>query len=170
MSSNRFTATILAGLLLQTSMLPAQSSSTAQPHKTPSSTAAKKGTGSKSGKGPAKSGSQKKGRPRKKSSQSRTIKLHKSFVASSELRPMARQLIEFRTPAAYAGVEAYANKHAGTEPGALAWFAIGYAHYLDSQFPASITALQKAQAYIGELKDYTSYYIGNSYLLSNNQE
>ena len=83
-------------------------------------------------------------RARKKSTASRTIKLHKSFVASSELRPMARQLIEYRTPAAYAGVEAYANKHAGTEPGALAWFAIGYAHYLDSQYPAAIAAFQKA--------------------------
>ncbi len=83
---------------------------------------------------------------------------------------MARQLIEYRTPAAYAGVEAYASKHAGTEPGALAWFAIGYAHYLDTQFPAAISALQKAQPEIGELKDYTSYYIGNAYLLNNNPE
>ncbi len=77
---------------------------------------------------------------------------------------MARQLIEYRTPAAYAGVESYAAKHAGTEPGALAWFAIGYAHYLDAQYPAAITALQKSQPYIGELKDYTSYFIGNSYV------
>lgn len=83
---------------------------------------------------------------------------------------MARQLIEYRTPAAYAGVESYAARHAGTEPGALAWFAIGYAHYLDTQYPAAIAALQKAQPYIGELKDYTSYFIGNSYILSNNAE
>ncbi len=83
---------------------------------------------------------------------------------------MARQLIESRTPAAYTGVEAYANKHAGTEAGALAWFAIGYAHYLDTQFPGAIAAFQKAQPYIGELKDYTSYYIGNAYLLNNDPE
>jgi soluble lytic murein transglycosylase len=83
---------------------------------------------------------------------------------------MARQLIEFRTPPAYAGVEGYAARHAGTEPGALAWFAVGYAHYLDAQYPASITALQKAQPYIGELKDYTSYFLGNAYVLSNNPE
>ena len=83
---------------------------------------------------------------------------------------MARQLIEFRTPAAYTGVENYATKHAGTEPGALAWFAVGYAHYLDAQYPASVAAMEKAQPYIGELKDYTSFFIGNSYVASNNPE
>lgn len=83
---------------------------------------------------------------------------------------MARQLIEFRSPAAYTGVESYAAKHAGTEPGALAWFAIGYAHYLDAQYPAAIGALQKAQPYIGELKDYTSFFIGSAYVSSNSPE
>ena len=83
---------------------------------------------------------------------------------------MARQLVEFRTPAAYTGVENYAHTHAGTEAGALAWFAIGYAHYLDAQYPAAITALQKAQPQIGELKDYVAFFIGNSYVLSNNPE
>ena len=83
---------------------------------------------------------------------------------------MAQQLIEYRTPAAYIGVENYATKHAGTEPGALAWFAIGYAHYLDAQYPAAVAAMQKAQPYIGELKDYTAFFIGNSYVLSNSPE
>ncbi len=83
---------------------------------------------------------------------------------------MARQLVEFRTPAAYAGVENYAHAHAGTEAGALAWFAIGYAHYLDAQYPAAIAAMQKAQPQIGELKDYTAFFIGNSYVVSNNPE
>jgi soluble lytic murein transglycosylase len=171
MSSSRFTSTFLAALLaLQGAGFSAQtssSSSSSQAHKKTggSSSSGKKSSSSKS------SSSSKKGHaPRKKSASARTIKLHKSFVASSDLRPMARQLIEFRTPPAYAGVENYAAKHAGTEPGALAWFAVGYAHYLDSQYPAAITALEKAQPYIGELKDYTSYFIGNSYLASNNPE
>ncbi len=105
--------------------------------------------------------------PRKKATQARVLKLKRTFVASSDLRPMARQLVEFRTPAAYAGVENYAAKHAGTEAGALAWFAIGYAHYIDAQYPAAIASMQKAQPQIGELKDYTAFFIGNSYVLSN---
>ena len=96
--------------------------------------------------------------------------LRRQLVASSDLRPMARQLIQFRTPAAYAGVQSYANTHAGTEAGALAWFAIGYAHYLDAQYPAAIAAMQKASPKMGELGDYTSFFIGNSYVLSNQPE
>ncbi len=55
-------------------------------------------------------------------------------------------------------------------PESLAWFAIGYAHYLDAQYPAAIAALQKAQPQIGELKDYTAFFIGNSFVSSNNPE
>jgi peptidoglycan lytic transglycosylase len=109
-------------------------------------------------------------RRRKKVTTARARKMKRTFVASSDLRPMAHQLIEFRPPAAYAGVENYARAHARTEAGALAWFAIGYAHYLDAQYPAAIAAMQKAQPQIGELKDYTAFFIGNSYVLSNNPE
>lgn len=108
--------------------------------------------------------------PRKKASAARAQRIRKTFIASSDLRPMARQLVEFRTPAAYAGVESYAHKHAGTEAGALAWFAIGYAHYLDAQYPAAIEAMQKAQPEIGELKDYTAFFIGSAEVLSNHPE
>jgi soluble lytic murein transglycosylase len=104
---------------------------------------------------------------RKKVTATRAHKLKRTFVASSDLRPMARQLVQYRTPAAYSGVENYARSHAGTEAGALAWFAIGYAHYLDAQYPAAIGAFQKAQPEIGELKDYTAFFIGNSYIQSN---
>src|SRR5271166_623807 len=172
---SRFTATSLAAfLLLQASGLQAQSSSSApaksQSSSSSTSTKNKKKSSSSASATHTKSSSKKGHAPRKKSTAARTIQLHKSFVASSDLRPMARQLIEYRTPAAYAGVESYATRHAGTEPGALAWFAVGYAHYLDTQYSAAIAALQKAQPYIGELNDYTSYFIGNSYVLSNNPE
>jgi soluble lytic murein transglycosylase len=107
---------------------------------------------------------------RKKITPARAHSMKRTFVASSDLRPMARQLVELRTPAAYAGVETYAHAHAGSEAAALAWFAIGYAHYLDAQYPAAIAAMQKAQPQIGELKDYTAFFIGNSFLASNNPE
>ena len=109
-------------------------------------------------------------RPRKRATATRAHQLKRTFVASSDLRPMARQLVELRTPAAYAGVENYARAHSGTEAGALAWFAIGYAHYLDAQYAAAIAALQKAQPNIGELKDYTAFFIGNAYVQSNSPD
>jgi soluble lytic murein transglycosylase len=169
---SRFSATSLAALLLlQSSGLPAQDASSAPAKKQSSAASASKKKSSSTASASKKKPSSKKGHaPRKKATAARTIRLHKTFIASSDLRPMARQLIEYRTPAAYAGVESYATKHLGTEPGALGWFAVGYAHYLDGQYPAAISALEKAQPYIGELKDYTSYFIGNSYVASNNPQ
>ena len=41
----------------------------------------------------------------------RVRRIHQAFVASTTLRPMAQQLIQDRTPAGYAGVEAYARAH-----------------------------------------------------------
>jgi soluble lytic murein transglycosylase len=176
---SRLTASSLAVLLLlQGSGLPAQTPSTSSSSPSTSSQSSQSSTAKKKSSKPSSSSSTSKTKPtakkshapRKKATAARTIKLHKSFVASSDLRPMAQQLIEYRTPVAYAGVESYATKHAGAEPGALAWFAIGYAHYLDAQYPAAVTAMQKAEPYIGELKDYTAFFIGNSYVLSNSPE
>ena len=41
----------------------------------------------------------------------RSRRLQRAFVASSQLRPMAQQLAQNRTPAAYAGVTHYAETH-----------------------------------------------------------
>ncbi|HEY5174405.1 MAG TPA: transglycosylase SLT domain-containing protein [Terriglobales bacterium] len=160
-----FLALVLA--LLGNGVL-AQETSSAHKKKPGSSTSAHKSTKSAS-KESASARSQHHA-PRKKVTAARAHSMKRTFVASSDLRPMARQLVEFRTPAAFAGVETYAHAHAGTEAGALAWFAIGYAHYLDAQYPAAIATMQKAQPQIGELKDYTAFFIGNSYVLSNNPE
>lgn len=86
-----------------------------------------------------------------------------AFVASSDLRPMALQLIDTRSPAAYTGVESYAHKHAGTDAGALAWLAIGYARVLDKEYPKAEIALKKAQPHAGELADYVRYLLALSY-------
>jgi soluble lytic murein transglycosylase len=70
---------------------------------------------------------------------------------------MARQLVENRTSAAYAGVEEYARRHAGSDAGALAWLAVGYSRYLDEQYAQAIGALEVARPQAGELSDYVEY-------------
>jgi len=90
-------------------------------------------------------------------------RMRRAFVASNSLRPMAQQLIQNRTRAAYAGVEAYARKHGGTDEGAMAWLAVGYAHLLDQDYAQSIAALEKAKKHAGELADYVRYFEAKSY-------
>jgi soluble lytic murein transglycosylase len=63
--------------------------------------------------------------------------IKRAFVASADLRPMAQQLLENRTPQAYQGVEAYAHKHAKDDAGPLAWVVVGYAHYLDKDYASA---------------------------------
>ena len=72
--------------------------------------------------------------------------MHEAFVASTSLKPMARQLLQDRTPAAYAGVEAYARHHAKEDAGALAWLVLGYAHVLDHDYAKAIDPLNPRQA------------------------
>jgi soluble lytic murein transglycosylase len=94
---------------------------------------------------------------RKKASPAKVHRMARAFVASVDLKVMARQLVENRTPAAYAGVEDYARRHASSDAGALAWLAIGYSRILDQQYPQAITALEKARPRAGELYDYVRY-------------
>jgi soluble lytic murein transglycosylase len=90
--------------------------------------------------------------------------MRQAFVASTRLRPMAQQLLQDRTPPAYAGVEAYARGHAKEDAGALAWLVVGYAHVLDRDFAKAIDPLNRAKVHAGDLGDYVAYYLGNSYL------
>jgi soluble lytic murein transglycosylase len=93
----------------------------------------------------------------------RLNRMKRAFVASSDLKPMALQLIDLRSKPAYAGVEAYARKHPGTDAGALAWLAMGYAHVLDKEYPQAEEALKKAQPHAGELADYVRYLLALCY-------
>ena len=77
---------------------------------------------------------------------------------------MAQQLLQDRTPAAYAGVEAYARHHAKEDAGALAWLVLGYAHTLDHDYAKAIAPLNRAKAGASELGDYVAYNLGNAYL------
>lgn len=89
--------------------------------------------------------------------------MHEAFVASATLRPMARQLLQDRSPAAYAGVQAYAVRHSKEDAGALAWLVIGYAHTLDRGYAQAIDPLSRAKPHAGDFGDYVSYYLGTSY-------
>lgn len=97
----------------------------------------------------------------------RLRRMRLAFVASANLKPMARQLLQDRTLAAYSGVEAYARRHAGDDAGALAWLLIGYAHTLDHDYAQAIPALSRAKPHAGDLGDYVDYYRGESYLQTN---
>jgi len=97
----------------------------------------------------------------------RVRRVKRAFVASANLRPMAQQLLQDRTPAAYAGVEAYARRHAKEDAGALAWLVLGYARTLDHDFAKAIDPLNHAKAGAGELADYVDYYLGDAYYETN---
>jgi soluble lytic murein transglycosylase len=100
---------------------------------------------------------------RRKRSSPRLVRMHQAFVASATLKPMARQLIQDRTPAAYAGVQAYAVRHSKEDAGALAWLVIGYARILDRSFAQAIDPLNRAKPNAGDLGDYVNYYLATAY-------
>lgn len=90
--------------------------------------------------------------------------MRQAFVASAALKPMARQLLQDRTPAAYAGVEAYARRHAKEDAGALAWLVVGYSRVSDHDYAKAIDPLTRARPLAGDLGDYVTYYLGSAYL------
>lgn len=94
----------------------------------------------------------------------RVRRVRQAFVASANLRPMAQQLLQDRTPTAYAGVEAYARRHAKEDAGALAWLVVGYAHTLDHEYAKAIDPFNRAKAGASELGDYVAYYLGDAYV------
>jgi len=101
---------------------------------------------------------------RKRPISPRVRRIRQAFVASTTLRPMAQELIQDRSTAAYAGVEAYARAHAREDPGALAWLVVGYAHFLDHDCVRAIEPLSRAKPMAGDLGDYITYYLGTCYL------
>ena len=107
--------------------------------------------------------------PRKKKkkkqvSSRRARRIHQAFVKSADLRPMARQLLPNRTPAAYAGVEGYARRHNNEDAGALAWLVLGYAYTLDHNYLKAVAPLQRAKVHAGDLGEYVAYYLGTAYM------
>ena len=103
-------------------------------------------------------------RKKRKTISPRVRRARQAFVASANLRTMAQQLLQDRTPTAYAGVEAYARRHPKEDAGALAWLVIGYARTLDHDYGKAIDPFNRAKAGASELGDYVSYYLGDAYL------
>jgi len=85
-----------------------------------------------------------------------TARIKLAFVASAELRPMAQQLATMRTPAAYAGVTKYAQRHTGEAAGA-AYLALGHAYLLDKRYGEAITDFGLARKASAELADYADF-------------
>jgi soluble lytic murein transglycosylase len=69
---------------------------------------------------------------------------------------MAQQLALLRTPAAYAGVSAYAHTHKG-EAASAAYLALGHAYLLDKRYAASAENFRLARQAGQELADYADF-------------
>ena len=61
-----------------------------------------------------------------------------------------------RSPAAYAGVTAYARAHTG-EAASAAYLALGHAYLLDHRYPEAAASFQKANALGKTMDDYADF-------------
>ncbi len=95
-------------------------------------------------------------RRRKRRTSPEALRIKRAFVASTELRPMAQQLANLRTPAAYTGVTNYAHQHTGDAAGA-AYLALGHAYLLDRRFGDAATSLHQARQASDALADYADF-------------
>lgn len=95
-------------------------------------------------------------KPRSARSIARAHKLKAAFVASTQLRPMAQELITMRSPAAYTGVTAYAHSHTG-EAASAAYLALGHAYLIDKRYPDAVSNFQKANTAGKTLDDYSDF-------------
>jgi soluble lytic murein transglycosylase len=95
----------------------------------------------------------------------RARRLKRAFVASSDLKPMAKQLLEQRSKAAYSGVERYAKQHQDSDAGALAWLLLGHARLSDKDpdYDKAVEALKNAKPHAGGLSDYVDFLLATAY-------
>lgn len=143
---------------------PASSTSSSKPAAKSPGTVAHKTSAGKTSSKPAAKAKKTSQKNRRRPVSPRVRRARQAFAASANLRPMAQQLLRDRTPAAYAGVEAYARRHPKEDAGALAWLVIGYARTLDHDYGRAIDPLNRAKAGASELGDYVAYHLGDAYL------
>jgi soluble lytic murein transglycosylase len=79
---------------------------------------------------------------------------------------MAQQLDTLRSPAAYAGVTAYAHSHTG-EAASAAYLALGHAYLLDHKYSDAVSEFQSADRAGNALSDYAAYLTAQAYLQGN---
>ena len=144
-------------LCLSASLLPAQTA-TKSPHKTAPQ------------KKSAKSKSTVKSKSKNGITPAHKRKLHRAFVESADLRPMAKQLLEEHTPTAYAGVERYAVRHRADEGGTLAHLVLGYAHLQDKDHLKAQKDLKLVAARGGELSDYADFFLAQCASATDDQQ
>jgi soluble lytic murein transglycosylase len=96
--------------------------------------------------------------------QAKLRRLQKAFVASSELKPMAKQLLEVRSKVAYDAVEKFAFKHKDEDAGGLAYLLLGYARITDKDpnHDKAITDLTNAKPHARDLADYVQYFLAQA--------
>ncbi len=165
----RFAVVVFAGIffLLWLGFLPpavAQSQSPTPTESTPAKSAPAKRMPAKRTPAKGKTAASTSAKKKRQPVSPRVRRVRRAFVASASLRPMAQQLLQDRTPTAYAGVEAYARRHPKEDAGALAWLVVGYARTLDHDYGKAIDPLNRAKAGASELGDYVAYYLGDAYL------
>jgi soluble lytic murein transglycosylase len=102
-------------------------------------------------------------KPRSARSIARSRKLQQAFVASSQLRPMAQELTTMRSPAAYAGVTAYAHAHTG-EAASAGYLALGHAYLLDHRYPEAAASFQKANDLGKTMDDYADFLAAQAFM------
>ena len=148
--SARCLAAALAALMI-VSPVAAQSDGINPPPATPAThkTAHKAKKPAAKGKAPASDAS-------RASRTARTARIKEAFVASTELRPMAQQLANLRTPAAYAGVTKYAHAHTG-DAASAAYLALGHAYLADKRYAEASDNLRLAHQAGPELADYDDF-------------
>ncbi|HUX43116.1 MAG TPA: transglycosylase SLT domain-containing protein [Terracidiphilus sp.] len=158
---------LLAGLLMvlvAVMPLTAQPESSATKHSTHSSKdkthkATKKATAKRPAKKSAKRTRHRRrlaGRRHRGRTSARARRIHRAFVASEQLRPMAEQLATMRTQAAYNGVTRYAHEHTG-EAAATAYLALGHAYLVDKKYADAERSLREARRQGNLLDDYAVY-------------
>ena len=91
----------------------------------------------------------------------RERRLHAAYVSSISLRPLATRLIQQRTPAAYAQVKAWANRHHG-EAAALGFLALGHTYLVEGHDNRAIADLKLAAKFGTSLGDFTDYLLAQS--------